>query len=108
MLTLKAPVTTAADDNFFYLFIFFLFFRENKSYISCESWQTIHMKCQYLFSLKKKKKPNVVCYKFCLALQGLRQVHSEYGKELTLCMLGKVFSRRHIKTFFSGKNKKKI
>ena len=28
-LTLKEPITTAADNNF--LFIFFLFFRENKS-----------------------------------------------------------------------------
>ena len=49
------PITTAADDNFF----FFFFFSEKTSLdISCESstWQTIHMKCQDMFSLKKKKK----------------------------------------------------
>ena len=46
VLTLKAPVTAAADD---------FFFSEKTSLdISCESsvWQTIHMKCQDLFSLK--------------------------------------------------------
>ena len=54
-LTLKVPITTAADDNFF----FFFYFSEKTSLeISCESsaWQTIHMKCQDLFSLKNKKK----------------------------------------------------
>ena len=83
LLTLKAPITTAADDNFLFSFYFsnlFLFFRDNKYWhfmwivcqaetcessakqktsldISCESsaaWQTIHMKCQDLFSLKKQ------------------------------------------------------
>ena len=43
MFTLKAPITTAADD------ILIFFFRENKY------WQTIHMKYQDLFSLKNKK-----------------------------------------------------
>ena len=56
----KAPITTAADDIFFfYLFIYFFLFSEKTSLdVSCESsaWQTIHMKCQDLFSLKKKKK----------------------------------------------------
>ena len=55
-LTLKAPITTAADDNFF---IYFFYFSEKTSLdISCESsaWQMIHMKCQDLFSLKNKKK----------------------------------------------------
>ena len=54
-LTPKAPITTAADDNFFF------FFSEKTSLdISCEwsAWQTIHMKYQDLFSLKKKKKKN--------------------------------------------------
>ena len=38
---------------------FFFFFSEKTNFeISCESsaWQTIHMKCQDLFSLKNKKK----------------------------------------------------
>ena len=56
-LTLKVPITTAADDNFFY-FIFFYFSEKTSLDISCESsaWQTIHLKCQDLFSLKNKKK----------------------------------------------------
>ena len=51
-LTLKAPITTAADDIFFY------FSEETSLGMSCESsaWQTIHMRCQDLFSLKNKKK----------------------------------------------------
>ena len=50
ILTLKVPITTAADDIFF----FFFFFSEKISLdISCES---IHIKCQDLFSLKNKKK----------------------------------------------------
>ena len=50
-LTLKAPITTA--------FFFFFYFSEKTSLeVSCESsaWQTIHMKCQDLFSLKNIKK----------------------------------------------------
>ena len=52
------------------LFIYlFFFFRENKISLDilCElsAWQTIHMKCRDLFSLKKKKKKKkfhtVVC-----------------------------------------------
>ena len=60
-LTLKAPITTAADDNFV---LFFFYFSEKTSLdISCESsaWQMIHMKCQDLFSLKKKKKKKIEC-----------------------------------------------
>ena len=53
ILILKAPVTTAADDNFLYIF-FFIFQRKHLD-ISCES---IHMKCQDLFSLKNNKKKN--------------------------------------------------
>ena len=52
-LILKAPITTAADDN-----LLFYFFSEKTSLdISCESSakQMIHMKCQDLFSLKNKK-----------------------------------------------------
>ena len=54
-LTLNAPITTAADDSFY----FFFYFSEKTSLdIPCESSakQTIHMKCQDLFSLKNKKK----------------------------------------------------
>ena len=51
MLILKVPITTAADDNFI------LFSEKTSLDISCESsaWQTIHIKCQGLFSLKNKK-----------------------------------------------------
>ena len=55
ILTLKAPVTTAADDNLLYIF----YFSEKTSHdISCElpAWQMIHMKYQDLFSLKNKKR----------------------------------------------------
>ena len=62
LVNLKVQIATAADDNFF-------FFSEKISLdISCElsAWQTIHMKCQDLLSLKNKKKfLNDVCYKFC-------------------------------------------
>ena len=64
-LSLKAQITTAADDNF--LSFFFYFSEETSLDISCESsaQQTIHTKCQDLFSLKNKKKNlNAVCYKF--------------------------------------------
>ena len=75
-LILKAPITTAADDNIFY---FFYFSEKTSLDISCESsaWQMIHMKCQDLFSLKNKKKKNfldVVCNKFCLALYRLKLI----------------------------------
>ena len=72
MLTLKAPITTAADDIL--KFFFFNFSKKTSLDISCESsaWQTIHMKYQDLFFFFfwkiKKIKINVVCYKFCLAL----------------------------------------
>ena len=51
LLTLKVPITTAAENNFtFYLF------SENSLNISCESSaeQMIHMKGQDLFSVKTK------------------------------------------------------
>ena len=53
ILTFKAPIATAADRQHWF------FFSETTSLdISCESSakQMIHMICQYLFSLKKKKK----------------------------------------------------
>ena len=48
LLTLKVSITTAADD---------IFSEKTSLDISCESsaWQTIHMKCQNLLSLKIKK-----------------------------------------------------
>ena len=56
-LTLKAPITTAADDILKY---FFNFSKKTSLDISCESsaWQTIHMKGQDLFSLKNYKNKN--------------------------------------------------
>ena len=57
LLTLKLPITTAAEDNFHILLLLFFHFSEKISlHISCESFskQRIHMKCQDLFSLKKK------------------------------------------------------
>ena len=54
LLILKVPITIAADNNSDFFLIFFL---EKTSHdISCESSaeQMIHMKCQDLFSLKKK------------------------------------------------------
>ena len=70
-LTLKVPITTAADDNFFLFFFIFFFVCQRKQdlVLTFHAWQTIHMKCQDLLSLKNKKKIlNVVCFKFCLAL----------------------------------------
>ena len=54
-LTLKAPSKICSRQHSF--FFFFFFFREKSLDISCESSakQTIHMKCQDLFSLKIKK-----------------------------------------------------
>ena len=53
ILTLKAPVTTAADD----ILIFSYFSEKTSLDFPCESsaGQTIHMKSQDLFSLKNKK-----------------------------------------------------
>ena len=68
-LTLKAPITSAVDDIFF--------FRENRIDISCElsAWQMIHMKFQDLFSLKKKE---------CRLLQ------------IFLCLVGLVYHCDHL------------
>ena len=57
-ITHKAPCKMVADGILFSLIfsekIILTFFRENKFVISCESSaeQTIHMKCQDLFSVK--------------------------------------------------------
>ena len=66
VLTLKEPITTAADDIFKYMYIYFLYFSKKISIdISWESCarQTIHMKRQDILSetkthfvWKKKKK----------------------------------------------------
>ena len=53
LFTLKAPITTAADD----ILIFSYFLEKTSLDFSCESsaGQTIHIKSQDLFSLKNKK-----------------------------------------------------
>ena len=58
VLSLKAPSKICNRRHS----IFFFFSEKTSLDISCESpaKQTIHMKCQYLFFLKNKKK-NVVC-----------------------------------------------
>ena len=55
-LTLKAPITTAADDIYKYLFI--VFEKKIRLDISCESSarQRIHMKHQALFPSKAKSR----------------------------------------------------
>ena len=56
ILTLKAPITTAADDSHKYVFI--VFSEKIRFGVSSESsaWQRIHMKNQALFSSKDKSK----------------------------------------------------
>ena len=56
LLTLKMPITTAADEIL--NFSFYYFSEKISLNISCElsAKQTIHMKYQYWFSLKRKKK----------------------------------------------------
>ena len=72
-LTLKAPITTAADDCLGYFFIYF-FFDKIMLDISCEcsACQRIHMKHQALFSSKDKSKNNksVVCCNFAWHFKG--------------------------------------
>ena len=66
LLTLKAPITTAADDIHKYFFI--VFSEKVRFDVSCESSarQKIHMKHQAVFSLKDKSENNtsVVCCNF--------------------------------------------
>ena len=70
-LTLKAPITTAADDN---LFIYFYFSEKTSLEISCES-SASRRRFTWIFKtcFLWKKNMNVVCYKFCLAFSGLMQ-----------------------------------
>ena len=68
-LTLKAPMTTVADDNFF-LFFFFIF--QRKQVLTFHAWQMIHMKCQDLFPLKNKKKNKKNCRLLQILLGALR------------------------------------
>ena len=68
-LTLKAPITTAADDSHNYFF--HCFSEKIRLDVSSESSarQRIHMKNQALFSLKdKSKKSKCRLLHFCLAL----------------------------------------
>ena len=57
-LTLKAPSKICSRRHSFFFYYYYYYFSEKTSLdISCESSakQMIHMKCQDLFSLKKKK-----------------------------------------------------
>ena len=73
-LTLKAPITTAADDILKYFFFIFqrkqvLIFHVNRLLGRRFTWS---IKTCFLWKDKKKKiKINVIRYKFCLALYGL-------------------------------------
>ena len=70
-LTLKAPITTEADDIHEYLSLFFFSEKINLE-VSCEfsARQRIHMKNQALFSSKDKIKKMMMSSAaiFCLAL----------------------------------------
>ena len=66
-LTLKAPITTAADNNFFYYF--FLFFRENKSWQVLGRRFTWNVKTCFLWKIKKK---NSECCLLQILLGALR------------------------------------
>ena len=72
ILTLKVPITTAADNSLEYFF--HCFSDKILLDISCESsaWQRIHKKDQALFSLKDKSKNNksVVCCNFAWLFKG--------------------------------------
>ena len=62
---------SSANHNILKVYLFFLFFEQNKCDILCELSAMIYMKYQDLFSLKNKKKEeiySVVSYIFCLAL----------------------------------------
>ena len=56
-LTLKAPITTAADDihNYSFIFFFLFFFRENKLDVSSES-EDSHEKSRPFFRKYNSKK----------------------------------------------------
>ena len=60
MLYLRAPSKIVAGNILFFSFFFFiLFFRENKTDISCEllsATHTIQIKCQLIFTEKYQKK----------------------------------------------------
>ena len=60
ILTLKAPITTAADDVHKYFSLFFKEIRLDVS-IECSARQRIHMKNQALFSFEDKSKKLKCC-----------------------------------------------
>ena len=68
----------------FLLFYFFYFSEKTSLDISCElsAWQMIHMKCQDLFSLKKKIKKKIECHLLQILLGALRvKLHLVTTKE---------------------------
>ena len=83
-LTLKAPTNIVADNNLNLFFNFFYFSEIISLDILCKSsaWQTIHMKCQDLFSMKDKKKSKL---SFAAVVIGtLRNELSLSGVSLTI------------------------
>ena len=83
-LTLKAPITTAADDNYKYFFIGFIE-KIRLDDVSCDSSarQRIHMKNQALFSSKNKSKKST-----CRLLQflfGALRVNGQINSSFPLC-----------------------
>ena len=83
LLTLKAPITTAADDTDLYFIIVF-FSEKIRLYVSSESSarQRIHMKNQALFSLKYKSKK--IKYRLLQLLFGALRVKPYYTPQSNL------------------------
>ena len=65
VLTLKAPIKTAADNILKY---FFLIFQRKQVMIFHVADESREISRLVFFEKLKKIKINVICYKFCLAL----------------------------------------
>ena len=77
VLTLKAPITAAADDS---LKISHCFPEKIRLDISCESsaMQRIHMKCEALFSLKDKIDKKIIKLSSAAILLGSLRVNRSH------------------------------
>ena len=93
MLTIKAPINTAADNVLKYFLNIFL--ETIRLDIPCElsTKQMIHMKCQAIFSLKNN---NVVCYSFLLGTSmvkiGPTWENKAWHTYITIVLSGRVFT----------------